>query len=126
MTMMTRICARAGAAALLLTTGLVFSGPCFAAGTASPPSRQASPLDGLAGKAVPEAQLDTLRAGGVLIVSSVSKGVVSGDTVGANSATGSISDNQSINNNTGFTNVFQNTGNNSLFQSSTTISITVR
>ena len=52
-------------------------------------------------------------------------GDVRGNAVGANSATGTITTTGSINNNTGFTTVFQNSGNNSLFQQSTSIYITV-
>lgn len=117
---------RIGIAALLTAAGSTSSGSCYAAGANHKTSSTDNALSALAGTAVPPVQLGKLRAGGVLIVSSVSTGSVGGNTVGSNSPTGAISDNQSINGNTGFTNVFQNTGNNSLFQSSTTISITVR
>lgn len=111
---------RVGAAVLLTGLCLGYSGACMA-GTGADQLPAA-----LAGSEVPAAQLGALRASGVPVVSSVSGGLVTDNTVGANSPTGSINDSQSINGNTGITNVFQNTGNNSLFQSSTTISITVR
>jgi hypothetical protein len=118
------IITRAGTAAVLAAACLGFSGSCLAGSGSGGNADQIFNL--LAGRQVPAAQLGKLRAGGVPIVSSVSGGIVSSNMVGANSPTGSISDNQSINGNTGITNIFQNTGNNSLFQSSTTISITLR
>ena len=56
---------------------------------------------------------------------SLSDGALRGNAVVGNSATGTITTSNSINNNTGITTVFQNSGNNSLFQQSTSINITV-
>jgi hypothetical protein len=56
---------------------------------------------------------------------SFSEGAVRGNAVTGTSATGLISNNNSINGNVGFTTVFENSGNNSLFQQSTAITITI-
>ncbi len=73
--------------------------------------------------AVPSAQLDKIRAGSGT-VSAINLGTNTGNSV-ENSFTGSISNAQSIDGNTGLTNVMQNTGNNALLQSSMTVNITV-
>ncbi len=82
-------------------------------------------LGGLLGDAIPSQQLGKVRARGDELNFSVANGTVSGNSVGANSVTGSIKNNQAINNNTGITTVFQNTGNNTLLQSSMTVNISV-
>jgi hypothetical protein len=53
-------------------------------------------------------------------------GTLRGNSVVGPSATGVITTTDSINNNTGITTVFQNSGNNSLFQQSMAINITVQ
>jgi len=73
------------------------------------------------GPPLPAAALKAAHARGELVVSATSNGNVSGNTVSGNSVTGGIADTQSIQNNTGFTTVLQNTGNNALLQSSTAI-----
>jgi hypothetical protein len=91
-------------------------------------------LGALAGSVVPTAELSRQHARGSTNINldttinsdgSFNLGDVRGNAVGANSATGTITTTGSINNNTGFTTVFQNSGNNSLFQQSTSIFITV-
>ena len=88
----------------------------------------------LAGSAVPTAELGRQHARGTTDINvdttvnsdgSFNLGNVRGNAVGVNSATGTITTTGSINNNTGFTTVFQNSGNNSLFQASTSIFLTV-
>ncbi len=79
----------------------------------------------LAGTAVSTAELGREQARGIAITSAVSNGAVSGNSVGPGAVTGSITTNNSINDNVGITTVFQNTGNNALFQSSTSIFISV-
>lgn len=96
------------------------SRPAFAAGSSDQTS---ATLNSLAGAAVPTAQLRTMR-GGDFVVSSTNIGADTGNSAN-NSPTGIIVDNQAINNNTGITTVFQNTGNNALLQSSTTVNISV-
>ena len=49
-----------------------------------------------------------------------------GNTVGSGSVTGGNNITGSLNSTGGFTTVFQNSGNNSLFQSVTTVNITLR
>jgi hypothetical protein len=51
---------------------------------------------------------------------------VEGNTIGTGSVTGGNSITGSLNSTGGFTTVFQNSGNNSLFQSVTTVNITLR
>ena len=96
------------------------SHPAFAAGS---DSQTDAALSGLAGAAVSTAQLRAMR-GGDFVVSSVNIGADAGNSAN-NSPTGKIVNEQSINNNTGITTIFQNTGNNALFQSSTTVNISV-
>ena len=92
-------------------------------------------LGALAGSVVPASELGRQHARGSTNINidttvnsdgSFNLGDVRGNAVGVNSATGTITTTGSINNNTGFTTVFQNSGNNSLFQQSTSIFITVR
>jgi hypothetical protein len=96
------------------------SRPAFAAGSSDPTD---AALSSLAGTAVPTTQLRTMR-GGNLVVASGNVGIDTGNSAN-DSSTGKIIDNQSINNNAGITTIFQNTGNNALIQSSTTVNISV-
>jgi hypothetical protein len=57
---------------------------------------------------------------------SVGSALVEGNTIGTGSVTGGNSITGSLNSTGGFTTVFQNSGNNSLFQSVTTVNITLR
>lgn len=113
-----RISATTAAVALLLLAG------------APAPGRAADlegPLSALAGTAVPDSVLGHDRARGIqLNTVAGGTGTVAANTIGNRSTTGVISTTNSINNNTGLTTVFQNTGNNSLFQSSTSIYISIR
>ena len=92
----------------------------------------------LAGSAVPTTELNSQHARGsganVKIDaanasggngSSFDNGLVHGNAVTGTSATGTITTTGSVNNNMGITTVFQNSGNNSLFQQSTAINITL-
>ena len=86
----------------------------------------------LAGAAVPPAELGRQRARGVANVDTnytfdgaLSNGALRGNAVIGPSNTGTITTTGSINNNTGITTVFQNSGNNSLFQQTTSINITL-
>ena len=91
-------------------------------------------LDALAGAAVPAAELSRQHARGINNINvdtnytfdgALSNGALRGNAVIGPSDTGSITTTGSINNNTGITTVFQNSGNNSLFQQTTAINITV-
>jgi hypothetical protein len=91
-------------------------------------------LGALAGTAVPAAELSRQHARGIGTINldtnytfdgALSNGALHGNAVIGPSDTGSISTTGSINNNTGITTVFQNTGNNSLFQQTTAINITM-
>ena len=91
-------------------------------------------LGALAGVAVPAAELSRQHARGINNISvdtnytfdgALSNGALRGNAVIGPSDTGSITTTGSINNNTGITTVFQNSGNNSLFQQTTAINITV-
>src|SRR5689334_8972704 len=116
------------AALLAVTAGV--HGTC-AAGEKQPPPAGVN-LGALAGSAVPAAQLGREHARGVKTVNvdtnisfdgSLSEGALRNNAVIGNSATGTITTSNSINNNTGITTVFQNSGNNSLFQQTTSINI---
>jgi hypothetical protein len=91
-------------------------------------------LGALAGTAVPATELSRQHARGIGTINldtnytfdgALSNGALRGNAVIGPSNTGSISTTGSINNNTGITTVFQNSGNNSLFQQTTAINITV-
>ena len=120
-------------AALLATTAGVH-GTCAAGEKKSSPA--GVNLSALAGSAVPAAQLGREHARGIKTINvdtntnisfdgSLSEGALRNNAVIGNSTTGTITTNNSINNNTGITTVFQNSGNNSLFQQTTSINITV-
>jgi hypothetical protein len=92
----------------------------------------------LAGSAVPATELNSEHARGSTNIkvdaatavggngSSFDNGFLHGNAVTGTSTTGMISTTGSINNNMGITTVFQNSGNNSLFQQSTAINITLQ
>ena len=87
----------------------------------------------LAGSRVPAAELSSQHARGSTNIKidaagdggSFSDGAVRGNLVMGTSATGTITTTDSVNNNVGITTVFQNSGNNSLFQQSTAITISI-
>jgi hypothetical protein len=122
---------RAVAAVLAAAVGI--PGSCLAGELGMTP--QASRILGaLAGTAVPAAELSRQHGRGIGTINldtnytfdgALSNGALRGNTVIGPSDTGSISTTGSINNNTGITTVFQNSGNNSLFQQTTAINITV-
>jgi hypothetical protein len=120
-------------AVTLLVAAFGSYGSCFA-GENGAPMGSGGIIGVLAGTAVPTAQLGREHARGNRTISidttfnfdgSLSEGSLRGNSVIGNSATGTITTSNSINNNTGITTVFQNSGNNSLFQQSTSIFITV-
>ena len=92
----------------------------------------------LAGSAVPTTELNSEHARGSTNIkvdaaiaaggngSSFDNGLVHGNAVTGTSTTGMITTTNSVNNNMGITTVFQNSGNNSLFQQSTAINITLQ
>jgi len=93
-------------------------------------------LGALSGSAVSATELNRQHARGVKVTNidsnytvdsgaALSNGALRGNSVVGTSDTGTITTSGSINNNYGFTTVFQNSGNNSLFQQTTSINITV-
>jgi hypothetical protein len=101
--------------------------PCLA-GESDMTSKASGIVAALAGTAVPAVELSRQQARGITNVAvdgALSNGVVGGNAVIGLSDTGTITTTGSINNNTGITTVFQNSGNNSLFQQTTSIIITV-
>jgi hypothetical protein len=120
------------AGAALLAVALGSQESCLAGENSAAVARGA--LAALVGAAVPAAELSGQRARGIKNVnvdtnytidsgSALSAGSLKGNTVIGNSDTGMITTTGSINNNTGITTVFQNSGNNSLFQQTTAINI---
>ena len=82
----------------------------------------------LSGTALPAVELSRQQARGITSFAfdgALSNGALLGNAVIGPSDTGSITTTGSINNNSGITTVFQNSGNNSLFQQTTSINITV-
>ena len=119
--------------AALLAAAVSVHGSCLA-GENNVNSGTGNILGALAGSAVPTAELNQQHARGIKNVNvdtsfnfdgALSNGAVRGNSVTGTSDTGTITTTGSINNNTGFTTVFQNSGNNSLFQQTTSINITV-
>ena len=120
--------------AALLAAAVSMHGSCLA-GENKVTGGTGNILGALAGSAVPTAELNQQHARGVKITNvdtnytvesgSLNSGALRGNSVVGTSDTGTITTTGSINNNTGFTTVFQNSGNNSLFQQSTSIYITV-
>ena len=123
----------------VMAAAVAAHGSCFAGETGG----TASVLGALAGSAVPTAELNQQHARGLKITTNninttnidntnnvdsggaLSSGALRGNSVVGPSATGTITTSNSINGNNGFTTVFQNSGNNSLFQQTTSIYITV-
>jgi hypothetical protein len=121
------------AVAAVLAGAFGVQGPCLAGELGMTPNASGI-LGALAGAAVPVAELSRQHARGINNVNvdtnytfdgALSNGALRGNAVIGPSNTGSITTTGSINNNTGITTVFQNSGNNSLFQQTTAINITV-
>lgn len=121
------------AAAAVIAAAAGTHGSCLAGEKALPGMQ--SIIGELAGSVVPNGELNKQHARGSTNInvnaltagdgSSFDSGALKGNSVIGTSATGLITTTNSINNNTGITTVFQNSGNNSLFQQSTAINITV-
>jgi hypothetical protein len=121
------------AAAAVLAGALGALCPCLAGEMGVTPS--ALPILGaLTGAPLPAAELSRQHARGVDNINvdtnytfdgALSNSTVRGNAVIGPSNTGGITTTGSINNNTGITTVFQNSGNNSLFQQTTSINITM-
>jgi hypothetical protein len=121
------------AAAAVIAAALGIHGSCLAGETAVPGAQKI--IGELAGTVVPAAELNSQHARGSTNINvkaiaagagaSFDEGALHGNSVIGSSATGLITTTNSINNNTGITTVFQNSGNNSLFQQSTAINITL-
>lgn len=121
------------AIATLLAAVAGIHGSCLAGETARPGAQTI--IGELAGSAVPTAELNKQHARGSTNINvkaltagdgaSFNDGALRGNAVIGSSATGTISTTNSVNNNSGITTVFQNSGNNSLFQQSTAINITL-
>ena len=117
----------------LVAAAVGVQGACRA-GEAGTALKATGALGALAGAAVPAAELSRQHARGTDNINvdtnytfdgALSNGALRGNAVIGPSDTGSITTTGSINNNTGITTVFQNSGNNSLFQQTTSINITV-
>jgi hypothetical protein len=118
------------AVAAALVAALIGSGSCIAGENSA-----SSILGGLAAATVSTSELDQQHARGVKITNidstytvdsgALSNGALRGNSVVGNSATGTITTTGSINDNNGFTTVFQNSGNNALFQQTTAVYITL-
>jgi hypothetical protein len=122
------------AIAALTAAAVGFGGACLA-GEKGTAAKSAGVVQALASSAIPTAELGRQSARGIRNISvdtsftfdgALSNGSLRGNAVIGTSDTGMITTTNSINNNTGITTVFQNSGNNSLFQQSTSINITVR
>jgi hypothetical protein len=121
------------AVAAVLAAAVGVQGSCHAGEPGTTP-KTTGVLGPLAGAAVAAAELSRQHGRGINNVSvdtnytfdgALSNGALRGNAVIGPSDTGGITTTGSINNNTGITTVFQNSGNNSLFQQTTSINITV-
>jgi hypothetical protein len=109
----------------VLITAFGLHGSCLGAEMKSATAR-GTVFEALAGAALSATELAGEHARGLVVIgSAISDGTVTGNAVVGTSVTGAITNTNSINNNVGITTVFQNSGNNSLFQQSTSIFITV-
>ncbi|HQT43518.1 MAG TPA: hypothetical protein PLD79_05935 [Halothiobacillus sp.] len=111
------------ATVLTIASGCAIFSASHPAYAADPAPQTNTALSNLAGSAIPSTQLGELR-GGTFVIASTNIGIDSGNSAN-NSPTGTIINNNSING-TGITTVLQNTGNNTLMQSSTTINIAIQ
>jgi hypothetical protein len=121
------------AVAAMLAAAVDVPSPSIAGESGTTPKATGA-LGALAGATVPAAELRQQHARGTNNINvdtnytfdgALSNGALRGNAVIGPSDTGSITTTGSINNNTGITTVFQNSGNNSLFQQTTAINITV-
>jgi len=125
------------AAAVLFAAGVGIHGPCRAGETGSA-AGPGNILGTLAGAAVSADELSKHHARGNKAITidtntnytadtgaAFSAGSLKNNAVIGTSDTGMITTTGSVNNDTGITTVFQNTGNNSLFQQTTNIYITL-
>lgn len=94
--------------------------------TAFGPDAASASLAGLLGQPVGAEELAGQRARGTPEELPVMNRADAGGNTATGNTTGNASMTESVRNNSGFTTVFQNTGNNVLFQSSTIVNITVR
>jgi len=121
------------AIAALIAAAIGFGGSCLA-GEKGTAAKSEGALQALAASAIPPAELGRQTARGIKNINvdtsftfdgALSNGSLKGNAVIGTSETGMITTTNSINNNTGITTVFENSGNNSLFQQSMSIIITV-
>jgi hypothetical protein len=114
--------------ATLVAAVIGVQGSCLAGEPGMTP-KASGILGALAGTALPAVELSRQHARGIdtnyTFDGALSTGALSSNAVVGPSNTGTITTTGSINNNTGITTVFQNSGNNSLFQQTTSINITV-
>lgn len=112
---------------LLINVALsLFACPAFASGTGNHGTAENinAIISVLGVSSVPSKELSKMRAG-TESVAAVNLGSDTGNSV-SNSMTGTVSNTNSVNGNIGLTSVMENTGNNSLLQSSMTVNITVQ
>lgn len=115
------------AAASLLIAVAGVSGSSLAAERGTP-VKPAAVLKVLAGSQLGTTALGQEHGRGIAVNlngSALANGTSAGNAVIGSAITGMISNDHSIDNNTGFTSVLQNFGNNSVLQTSTTINISV-
>jgi hypothetical protein len=116
----------------LLAASIGAPGSSRAAGAGAPTGSPAAVLGALAGTAVPAAELGKERARGAIGIdvngsgSAITAGTSTANAVIGSPINGVITNDHSINNDTGITSVLQNFGNNSIMQVSTTINITLQ
>lgn len=113
-------------ALLISAASSYFSSPALASGTDNHGAAEnvGAIITSLGVSAVPSAELSKMRAGSEA-VAAINLGSDTGNSV-SNSMTGTVSNTNSVNGNIGLTSVMENTGNNSLLQSSMTVNITVQ
>lgn len=122
------------AVAAVLGVAVAIHGSCLAGESSIAAS--GGILGGLANSAVPTAELSGQHARGIKTVNidsnytvdsgaALSNGALRGNSVVGTTDTGTITTTGSINGNNGFTTVIQNSGNNSLFQQTTAVYITL-
>jgi hypothetical protein len=109
-----------GRSRVALLAGTVLAGLAALASTAGAEERR-NPL-GIDGAALSPTELSGTRARGLVINGPLSEAQMTGNTA-SNVVTGNNTITGSFGNSGGLINVFQNTGNNALFQSSTIVNV---
>lgn len=103
---------------------VILAAAAFCAAFAVLPARASDPFTGLA--PLPEGELAQATGRAGLDAEAANRALLRDNQVGDHSITGGNTIQGSLNGNAGITTVFQNTGNNTVLQSATSVTVTMR